>query len=128
MDENTHESFVGSDIMVTECEDFTNIDLKLYNQTMCWCKATGHSMKPEINNNDIVVLKRIEDPSILLLGEIYAIVPSNNMRIIRRLGPSKIDGNYTMVPTNRSPEYGIQELPKSMISAIFQVVGCMKSF
>ena len=59
-------------------------------------------------------------------GEIYAIVTTNEMRTVKRIGPSSNSDNYTLIPTNKSPEYGIQELPKNMILRIFEVMGCMK--
>lgn len=102
------------------------IDFKKYNEATCWCNVTGHSMEPEITHGDIIALKRIEDASFLPLGEVYAIVTTNGMRTIKRLGPSSDPKCYTLVPTNKSPEYGIQELPKNMIEHIFQVLGCMK--
>lgn len=102
------------------------IDFKKYNDATCWCNVTGHSMEPEITHGDIIALKKIEDKSFLPLGEVYAIVTTNGMRTIKRLGPSNDPKCYTLVPTNKSPEYGIQELPKDMIEHIFQVLGCMK--
>lgn len=102
------------------------IDFQKYNEATCWCNVSGHSMEPEINNGDIIALKKIEDFSFLPLGEVYAIVTTNGMRTIKRLGPSQNPECYTLVPTNKSPEYGIQELPKDMIEHIFQVLGCMK--
>ena len=102
------------------------IQFKPYEKATCWCNITGHSMEPEINNGDIIALRRIEDFSFLPLGEIYAIVTRNNMRTVKRLGPSNNPENYTLVPTNKSPEYGTQELPKNMILRIFEVMGCMK--
>lgn len=102
------------------------IDFKKYNDATCWCNVTGHSMEPEITHGDIIALKKIEDKSFLPLGEVYAIVTTNGMRTIKRLGPSSDPKCYTLVPTNKSPEYGIQELPKDMIEHIFQVLGCMK--
>lgn len=102
------------------------IDFKKYNEATCWCNVTGHSMEPEITHGDIIALKKIEDKSFLPLGEVYAIVTTNGMRTIKRLGPSTDPKCYTLVPTNKSPEYGIQELPKNMIEHIFQVLGCMK--
>ena len=101
------------------------IDFKKYNEATCWCNVTGHSMEPEITHGDIIALKKIEDKSFLPLGEVYAIVTTNGMRTIKRLGPSSDPKCYTLVPTNKSPEYGIQELPKD-IEHIFQVLGCMK--
>ena len=102
------------------------IDFKKYNEATCWCNVTGHSMEPEITHGDIIALKKIEDKSFLPLGEVYAIVTKNGMRTIKRLGPSSDPKCYTLVPANKSPEYGIQELPKDMIEHIFQVLGCMK--
>lgn len=102
------------------------IDFKKYNEATCWCNVTGHSMEPEITHGDIIALKKIEDKSFLPLGEVYAIVTTNGMRTIKRLGPSSDPECYTLIPTNKSPEYGIQELPKNMIEHIFQVLGCMK--
>lgn len=102
------------------------IDFRKYNEATCWCNVTGHSMEPEITHGDIIALKKIEDKSFLPFGEVYAIVTTNGMRTIKRLGPSSDPKCYTLVPTNKSPEYGIQELPKDMIEHIFQVLGCMK--
>lgn len=102
------------------------INFKKYNEATCWCNVTGHSMEPEITHGDIIALKKIEDTSFLPLGEVYAIVTTNGMRTIKRLGPSNDPKCYTLVPTNKSPEYGIQEIPKNMIEHIFQVLGCMK--
>lgn len=102
------------------------IDFKKYNEATCWCNVTGHSMEPEITHGDIIALKKVEDMSFLPLGEVYAIVTKNGMRTIKRLGPSSDPKCYTLVPTNKSPEYGIQELPKNMIQCVFQVLGCMK--
>lgn len=102
------------------------IDFQKYNEATCWCNVSGHSMEPEINNGDIIALKKIEDFSFLPLGEVYAIVTTNGMRTIKRLGPSRNPECYTLVPTNKSPEYGTQELRKDMIQHIFQVLGCMK--
>lgn len=83
-------------------------------------------MEPEINHGDIIALRRIEDFSFLPLGEIYAIVTRNDMRTVKRLGSSPNPDCYTLIPTNKSPEYDTQEIAKDMIIAIFEVLGCMK--
>lgn len=104
------------------------IDFKKYNDATCWCNVTGHSMEPEIHHGDMIALKKIEDISFLPLGEIYAIVTTNDMRTIKRLGAGKTDDTYTLVPSNKSPEYGIQPIPANMIRAVFQVLGAVKRF
>lgn len=102
------------------------IDFPKYNEATCWCNVTGHSMEPEITNGDIIALKKIEDISFLPYGEIYAIVTKNEMRTIKRIGPSQNKDCYSLIPTNKSPEYGVQELPKEMVRIVFKVLGCMK--
>ena len=102
------------------------IDFKLYNEATCWCNVTGHSMEPEIAHGDMIALKKIEDLSFIPFGEVYAIVTTNEMRTIKRIGPATNPENYSLIPTNKSPEYGIQELPKRMIRHIYHVLGCMK--
>lgn len=102
------------------------IDFKKYNDTTCWCNVTGHSMEPEITHGDIIALKKVDDISFLPFGEVYAIVTTNDMRTIKRIGPASNPDSYSLVPTNKSPEYGIQELPKKMIRTVFHVLGCMK--
>ena len=104
------------------------IQFKPYDKATCWCNITGHSMEPEISHGDIIALREIQDVSFLPYGEIYAIVTANDMRTVKRIGPSSNPDNYTLIPTNKSPEYGIQELPKNMILRIFEVMGCMKKF
>ena len=102
------------------------IDFPKYNEATCWCNVTGHSMEPEITHGDIIALKKIEDISFLPYGEIYAIVTKNEMRTIKRIGPSPNKDCYSLIPTNKSPEYGVQELPKEMVMIVFKVLGCMK--
>lgn len=102
------------------------IDFPKYNEATCWCNVTGHSMEPEITHGDIIALKKIEDISFLPYGEIYAIVTKNEMRTIKRIGPSQNKDCYSLIPTNKSPEYGVQELPKEMVRIVFKVLGCMK--
>ncbi len=102
------------------------INFRKYNQATCWCNVTGHSMEPEINHGDIIALKRINDFTFLPFGEVYAIVTTNDMRTIKRLGPSQNEGCYSLIPSNKSPEYGVQDIPKSMLKAVYQVLGCMK--
>lgn len=104
------------------------IQFKPYDKATCWCNITGHSMEPEINHGDIIALREILDASFLPYGEIYAIITTNDMRTVKRIGPSSNPDNYTLIPTNKSPEYGIQELPKNKILRIFEVMGCMKKF
>ena len=105
------------------------IDFKEYNKADCWCNITGRSMEPEINNGDIVALKEIKDWEMFLpLGEIYAIVAKNGMRTVKKLGGGADENSYTLIPTNKSGEFGEQPLQKSAIDRVYMVLGCMKKF
>lgn len=102
------------------------IDFRDFNRATCWCNITGHSMEPEINHGDIIALREISDFSFIPYGEIYAIVTTSGMRTIKRIGPSSDPNCYALIPTNKSPEYGVQEIPRTSIMRLFEVLGCMK--
>ncbi len=123
--------FIGGFDIVTNDQTATPeylIDYEPYNKATCWCNITGHSMEPEISHGDVLALKLVEDPSFLPFGEVYAIVTTNDMRTVKRIGPASTPDAYALIPSNKSPEYGVQELPKRMIRTVFQVLGCMKRF
>ena len=83
-------------------------------------------MQPDIYSGDIILLQYIEDFSWLPLGDIYAIVTTNDMRTVKRLARSENDDNYLLVPSNA--EYQAQELPKRLIRNVFRVVGTIRMF
>ena len=102
------------------------IDFKAYDRATCWCNISGHSMEPEISSGDIIALREVPDPSFLPFGEVYAIVTTTGMRTVKRIGPGKDAETYSLIPANKSPEFGVQEIPKTMIARVFEVLGCMK--
>lgn len=97
-----------------------------YEKATLWCNASGQSMEPEINNGDIIALKRIEDFSFLPFGDIYGIITTNGMRTIKRLGKSSDPTCYRLIPTNK--EYDEQDIPKDKILIVYRVMGAMKAF
>lgn len=120
---------LGFDELVPEYRqnpDFL-IQMPGYDNATLWCNASGNSMKPEINNGDIVALKKIEDFSFLPFGDVYAIVTTNGMRTIKRLGRSSQEGCYRLIPTNKD-EYDEQDIPINMLLHVYRVLGCMKRF
>lgn len=98
-----------------------------YEKATCLCNISGHSMEPEINNGDIVVLRKLEDWHFLPFGEVYAFVTKNDMRMVKRIGPAKTEDSYILYSSNKSPEYAPQELKKEDILQVFQVMGCLKN-
>lgn len=124
-DEDFVLGFSASGFPVSENPEFLINMPKFHNATL-WCNANGYSMEPEIKNGDIVALELVQDPSFLLMGEIYAIVTTNGMRTIKRLKKGSSDNSYLLVPTN--PEYESQEIPKDKILRVFRVLGNLHGF
>lgn len=102
------------------------INIPRYNKATLWCNASGHSMEPEINNGDIVALQKIEDIRFLPFGEIYAIITTNDMRTIKRIGRGDTPDTYKLIPTNNN--FPAQDIPIDMILHVYKVLGCIKRF
>ena len=117
---------LGFDILVndqTQNPDFL-INFPPYNDCDYWCNAYGDSMAPTIASGDIVALKRIHDTSVLINGEIYAIVTANGLRTIKRLR----DNGTTITLSADNTHIDEQTIPKSLVTHIFSVLGCIKIF
>lgn len=97
-----------------------------YQNATLWCNATGDSMEPEIYSGDVVALQLIEDHSFLMYGDVYAIVTTNGLRTIKRLGKSDDKNCYRLIPTNKN--YDEQDIPKNIILRVFKVLGNLHSF
>lgn len=102
------------------------IDFAPYNKPgVVWCNITGHSMEPELNNGDFIAMKEMTSPiEYLPYGEIYGII-TDDYRTIKRMRMSEKKGFVRLIPTNKSPEYGEQEIPISTIRKVFAVLGSM---
>lgn len=100
------------------------INCQPYNRADCWCNARGNSMYPTISSGDIIALKEIKDAHVLISGEIYGIVTTNDLRTIKRV---KDNGDtITLIPDNK--EFHEQIIDKTDIQKVFLVMGSMKMF
>lgn len=102
------------------------INFAPYNKDgVLWCNITGHSMEPELNNGDFIAMKEMHDPiEYLPYGEIYGIV-TDSYRTVKRIRMADRSGFVRLIPTNKNPEYGEQEIPVSMIRKVYAVLGSM---
>lgn len=102
------------------------INFAPYNKEgVIWCNITGHSMEPELNNGDFIAMKEMHDPiEYLPYGEVYGIV-TDSYRTVKRIRMADRNGFVRLIPTNKSPEYGEQEIPASMIRKVYAVLGSM---
>ena len=91
-----------------------------------WVNLTGRSMEPELSNGDIIALKSMNTPiQYLPTKEIYAIV-TEEWRTVKRIELSDRDGFIRLLPSN--PEYKAQEIPISMITRVYAVLGSIRKF
>lgn len=104
-----------------------NIDFAPYNQDgVFWCNITGNSMQPKISHGDIIALKEVSDwQSYLTMGEIYAIVTTNELRTVKIVRKGTSDDVFRLIPINMA-DFDEQEISKTMIMRVFEVLGCMK--
>lgn len=100
------------------------INLPQYGKADSWANITGHSMEPLISNGDIIALRKIEDwQTYLLYGEIYGIM-TDEWRTVKRVRKSNNPEYIRLEPVNK--EYDEQEIPKSIIRGVWQVLGSVK--
>ena len=116
----------GFDLMVndqTTTPDYL-IDFAPFNGCDCWINARGDSMAPTISSGDIIALKRVQDFSVLINGEIYAIVTSSGLRTIKRV---QDDGDtLTLIPDN--PSVARQSIPQAIVTHAHRLLGSLKIF
>lgn len=116
----------GFDLMANDQSANANyfIDFKEYNKSDYWVNITGHSMEPLISHGDMIAIRQIYDwATFMLYGEIYGIV-TNEYRTVKRVRKGSTPDTLRLIPLN--PEYDEQEIPKSIVIAVFQVQGCTK--
>ncbi len=118
----------GFDVMASPDHNNPEYLIKFpkYERATLWCHASGDSMEPEINNGDTIALQKVDDFRFLPYDGIYAIVTTNDMRTIKRIGKGETPNSYRLIPTNKA--YQEQDLPIEMISQVFKVLGCVKRF
>lgn len=88
-------------------------------------RNSGQSMAKLIAHGDAVGLVRIENwRDFFPLGEVYAIVTTNNFRMIKIITEGKDDEHYTLIskPTDsKKDEFPPQQIKKTSILQIFKV-------
>ena len=119
----------GFDLLMND--QTTNPDFYInyppYNKEgVVWVNLTGKSMEPELSNGDIIALKQMNTPiQNLPTKEIYAIV-TEDFRTVKRIELSDREGYIRLIPSNT--EYQAQEIPISMITKVYAVLGSIRKF
>lgn len=119
----------GFDLLMND--QTTNPDFYInyppYNKEgVIWVNLTGKSMEPELSNGDIIALKQMNTPiQYLPTKEIYAIV-TEEFRTVKRIELTEREGYIRLIPSNS--EYQAQEIPISMITKVYAVLGSIRKF
>lgn len=103
----------------------TNIVIRGFEKASLWCNVTGHSMEPKINHGDIIALRQCTLNDIQY-GEIYAVV-LDTIRTIKILRRSPDPSKLRFIPIN-TEDYDEQEIDKSRIMNVFEVIGSISKF
>lgn len=95
-------------------------------------KNSGKSMSKELGNDDILGLREVPEwKTYFPQGEIYAVVTTNDLRTIKKVRRDKENKNLVLIPKPLDedkfdyPDY--EEVPISMVTALFQVVASTHS-
>lgn len=95
-------------------------------------RASGQSMAKVIKHGDAIGLIKIEDwMDFIPLGEIYAIVTTNNFRMVKIITKGETKDSFTLIskPTDaKKEEFPPQQIQKNKILSIFKVQACAHLF
>jgi phage repressor protein C with HTH and peptisase S24 domain len=86
--------------------------------------VSGTSMEPDINDGDIVGVKRVEREEGIVHGDVYMIV-TNDARMIKRCYHDNNDPNLIWCV---SPNYPSFPIHKNDVCALFKVVNRIETF
>ena len=86
--------------------------------------VSGTSMEPDINDGDIVGVKRVEREEGIVHGDVYMIV-TNDARMIKRCYHDNNDPNLIWCVSSNYPSFPIN---KNDVCALFKVVNRIQTF
>ncbi len=103
-----------------------NVDFNQFNSADLWVNFIGHSMKPLINNGDIVALQEIKNwKDFIVFGDVY-VVTTQEFNFVRIITKGSVDNTLRLIPINKNNEFCEQEIDKSLITYIYAVKGVVK--
>lgn len=106
-----------------------NIVEYIYSDHFKDCEAgivvCGDSMTNELNNGDIIALKRITDFEIIEFGKTYAIQTKIDFELFVKKIRKHTDKNYWLLKSNNK-DYDDMDLNISKVNALWRVKGVLK--
>ena len=114
-----------SSAMLEEATPSMYIDIPWCEDVDFWVRITNSSMKPKIENGDIIGLAEVHDWNVFIpMGEIYAITTTNGLKSVRIIDACADSDSFEL----RGAENGLvsQIIKKSAISKLYKVNGIVK--
>lgn len=102
------------------------IDYKPFNDCDACFPVFGDSMYPMFNSGDVIAVRKVTNPDIIMWGEPHFIVTNefaNNMKTIKLLYPCDSDNNCVILRASNPNYKGDMIVPKDSILNIFIVKG-----
>lgn len=101
------------------------VDFKPFNDCTAYLPVFGNSMYPDLNNGEVIAVKKLINPEIILWGEPHLVITNdeaNNMRTVKLLFPHEDTSRIILRSSN--PAYqGDTILNKSSIIGLYIVKG-----
>lgn len=119
---------LGLDYMYNDTPNIPTsyIQVPGYEKAEFWCRASGESMKPVINNGDIIALREINRwTDFIPMNEVYAITTTNGLRTVKIIKSGDQEDSLRLCAYNK--EYEDQQIKKETITKVYKVVGVLKA-
>lgn len=109
---------LARDRMFTEDLVIGSIDVPFINPDCSIVKVSGDSMKPVINNGDMIAIREIKNPQLIFWGQIYVIL-LEDYRMVKYI--RKHDNPDRVILRSENKEYDDIEIEKKEICDLFIV-------
>lgn len=95
------------------------------NGATCWCRVSGDSMSPIIDNGDLICLRLINEWNVYIeYGGIYAIDTVGGVRTVKRIEKGSRPQRLTLIPENKHMKP--REIDKLSVRRVFKVIAITK--
>lgn len=109
-----------------ELERVGVIDSPAYSKATAVVSVTGDSMHPLISSGDQIIIREMPcTMDSIMFGKIYAVVTDNDLRTVKRIRKSSVQGCIDLEPINKEVA-DTTTIAFDRIISLWQVMGCIK--
>lgn len=109
-----------------ELEQVGDIYSPAYRKATAVVSVTGDSMHPLISSGDQIIIREMPcTMDSIMFGKIYAVVTDNDLRTVKRIRKSSVQGCIDLEPINKEVA-DTTTIAFDRIISLWQVMGCIK--